>query len=692
MTRGTVDLVAGDWRAVFLTGDGFPELAHLGRDTGGAAGADLFDRTVPPGGLDSPSPPTLVADPAAGWHGEPGLLLTSDGSPVVPLMFPVNVDHSGNSAVFSFGDTANGFGLAIRATLDGSGVLSLSASVTNNGSGPLGVAALKITVPVPAHLDRLVTLGGRHAMEFCEERTEWDRSVVTVSSRRGRTSHQQSPTVFCAAATTGETSGDAWGIHLAWSGNFALVCDAVTADARTVTAGEILAPGEVVLAPGDSHSSPELLVSAADDGLSGVSSAFHGHIRSLAPEPRRPRPVIVNTWEAVYFDHDTDRLFELARRAAAVGAERFVLDDGWFMGRRNDNAGLGDWNVDPVVWPDGLAPLAELVRSLGMDFGIWVEPEMVNPDSALYRAHPEWVLGAPHQHALTGRNQLVLDMSRPDVQDHLVAGLHDLLSSVPVAHVKWDHNRDLVAHGAHGQALGLETVLDRLRTAHPGVDFESCASGGGRIDARMASRTARFWTSDSIDALDRLAIQRGAARVIPPEMLGAHIGAPVCHTTGRRHPLPFRALSALPFWLGIEWDLLSATDRELARLAEVVAVHKEHRDLFHSGTTVFCMHPQLHVHAVVSQERGRALVVVASTGSGPRHIPGPVRVHGLDPTAEYRCSLVPLGDTRFALNRGLPRWLTEGTTATGAHLANVGLPAPPLLPASGVLVRLERAE
>jgi len=690
MRRDVRHIVAGDYSASIAIGSGVPTLLHVGSASSIPTSAALFDRLIPPAGLDSPADPALVANPALGWFGEPGIVLSRRDAVLSPY-FEVTADRStADTLLCEFADHSLHVRLTVEARLAPTGVLTLRNTITNEDDEPITVNALAVTVPVPRHHDHLLLYGGRHAMEFVEERLPWGRSVVTSSSRRGRTSHQQTPSVICAPSSTTENHGDAWALHLAWSGNFHVVCDGVTSDSRTVTAGELLAPGEVRLGRGESYSTPPLLVAASRDGLTGVMAAFHRHLRATSPTSRRP--VIVNTWEAVYFQHDNERLFELAKRAARVGAERFVLDDGWFLGRRDDTAGLGDWEVDPEVWPKGLAPLADLVTSLGMDFGLWIEPEMVNPNSHLYRNHPDWVLGEPHQHELTGRHQLVLDLSRSDVRDHLFTVIDRLLASLPVSHVKWDHNRDLVAPSAHQQTLGTYELISRLRMAHPRVEFESCASGGGRIDAGMAHHVTRFWTSDSIDALDRLDIQRGALRFVPPEMLGAHIGARVCHTTGRRHSLSFRALSALPFWLGVEWDLLSASDDELDRLKHVIDVHKRFRDVFHGGTTRFGEHPDpaIHQHSVIAEDRSQALVVIASTASSARHETAPARIEGLNPHSTYRCQLVALGTPRWALHRGLPRWVDEGLSATGAQLAEFGLPIPPLLPASGILVHVER--
>lgn len=675
--------------AVAIVDAGAPEVVYLGPPLGATPDASHLTRGVPPAGLDAPAGPTVITEASRGWFGEPGIEVLRDGRPCAVQLGLAECDAGRSEARVRLVDDAHGIEVTVHLALADSGVLAVSARLANRGTTPLEVAALGCTVPAPDDADEIMTLGGRWAMEFCEDRRRWGRSVQTVTSRQGRTSHQQSPTVFVGAPGFGENHGRVRGFHLAWHGGHRIVCDAVTGDRRTISAHAALGRADVVLAPGETHATPDLLVAASDEGLTGVMRAFHAHLRSVSPPT--PRPVIVNTWEAVYFDHDRDKLSELARRAARCGAERFVLDDGWFRGRRHDRAGLGDWRVDPDVWPDGLGPLVELVRGLGMDFGLWVEPEMVNPDSDLCRTHPDWVLGEERQHDLVGRNQLVLDLSRTDVRDHLVAVLSGLLDSHDIAHLKWDHNRDVVTLRPHSQAAGLDDVISRVRAAHPHVTIESCASGGGRIDAGIARHASRFWTSDSIDALDRLSIGRGAVRVVPPEMLGAHVGAPTCHLTGRRHRLAFRVLSALPWWLGIEWNLLEATEDELDRLAAAVAVHKRFRALLHSADTVFADHPdpEMHVHLAVAADAREALAVVARRGNGPRHDSAPILLPGLDPSRIYSVNLVDLGVSHWAAHRRLPEWLVAPTTISGSQLECIGLPAPPLLPASGIAVHLE---
>ena len=351
---------------------------------------------------------------------------------------------------------------------------------------------------------------------------------------------------------------------------------------QVLGAGELVLPGEIRLAAGESYQSP-WLHAAFGDGLNEVSRRFHRYLRVPAHAPASPRPVVVNTWEAVYFDHDLDRLTELAEAAAAAGAERFVLDDGWFLGRRNDHAGLGDWFVDPTVWPDGLAPLIERVHRLGMQFGLWVEPEMINLESELARAHPEWIFRAGGREGIATRQQYVLDLGHPDAYAYIAGCLHALLDEYDIACLKWDHNRMVVeaghspsgAPGVHRHTLAVYRLMDELRQRHPGLEIESCAGGGGRIDLEILNRTDRVWPSDCIDALERQQIQRYTMLLLPPELVGTHLGDAEAHTTQRRHHVGFRAAAALWGHMGIEWDLTSATPGKRALVRRWVELHKQ---------------------------------------------------------------------------------------------------------------------
>ena len=519
-------------------------------------------------------------------------------------------------------------------------------------------------------------------------------------NRRGRTG-PDAPLILAAGTAGFDTrGGEVWAVHVAWSGNHISYAERLSGGAAVLGGGELLLPGEVVLGSGESYTTP-WVYGAHGTGLDAIAARFHTHLRSRPQHPRSPRPVVMNTWEAVYFDHDLARLTELARLGAEAGVERYVLDDGWFRHRRDDTAGLGDWYVDEGVWPDGLHPLVEAVRGLGMEFGLWVEPEMVNLDSDLARAHPDWVLGTDGRTPLSSRHQQVLDLAHPDAYAYILERLDALLGEYPISYLKWDHNRDLLeaggrtgTPGVHAQTLAVYRLLDELRARHPGVEIESCSSGGLRVDLEVLEHTDRVWGSDVIDPLERQQIQRWTAQLIPPELVGSHVGAPRAHTTGRTHDLSFRAGTALFDSFGIEWDLTKATDVERTELASWVALYKEVRELLHTGTVVRAPQhdPSFAVHGVVAPDRSDALFALVQLVTPETSVPGAVRLPGLDPARRYRVGLQPPGDRPAMRGLRAPEWLAEGVTLPGSVLEYAGLRAPALFPEQLLLVRVRAAD
>jgi alpha-galactosidase len=441
---------------------------------------------------------------------------------------------------------------------------------------------------------------------------------------------------------------------VASSGNSVLGIQRDAEGPAVLLGGELLLPGEIVLGRGESYTTPWVFVGRAE-GLDALAARFHTWQRTLPAHPK-PQPVTLNTWEAVYFDTDLDRLRDLADRAARIGVERFVLDDGWFRGRRNDTAGLGDWYVDADVWPEGLSPLVEHVRALGMEFGLWFEPEMVNPDSDIYREHPDWALGTGDRVPLLQRNQLVLDLTNPDAWQYVLDRIDAILSEYPIGYVKWDHNRLLLEAGsparggrpaAHAQTAAFEQLLDELRRRHPSVDFESCASGGGRIDLAVLERTQRVWTSDLTDALARQRIQRWTTQLVAPEYLGAHISSPTSHQTGRTFSLDFRAATALFGAFGIEWDIGEATDEDLAALSRWVELYKQWRPVLHTGRVVRIdtADESVWAHGVVATDRRSGLFAHVQLDEAESNRGVVLRLRGLDPDAGYRLRWVTPVDT-----------------------------------------------
>ena len=684
------------------TSTGVPELVWFGRPLSGDLDAlhVLGERSIANASLDAEGPATLLPVESDGWLGQPGIEgRRADGSAWSPRWALVDCDVSESTIVTTGHDALAGLTVITTITLEPEGVGTVQVELRNDGDNDYVLNRMAVTIPVAPEVTELQVPEGRWVHEFHEVRLPWRVGAIEIANRRGRTSHDKPPWVFAGQASFTNQTGRVWGAHLGWSGNAAVRAEVLTDGRRVLQLGEVLLGDELRITPGQSYQSPVVYLGWSDEGMNGVSRSFHRYLRARPqhPKPSSPRPIHMNTWEAVYFNHDLDTLKALADRAAEVGAERYVLDDGWFGGRRNDQAGLGDWWVSPDVWPNGLEPLIEHVTGLGMEFGIWVEPEMVNPDSDLYRAHPDWALGVPGYDKITGRYQLVLDLTKDEVWNYLFEHLDRLLADHDVGYVKWDMNRDLTqpASGeraaAHGQTVAVYRLIDALRANHPGVDIESCSSGGARADYGILQRTDRVWTSDSNDAMERQRIQSGFLRFFPPEVMGAHVGPNQSHTSGRRHGLGFRSTSAFFGHFGIEWNLLDASEAERAQLAEVITLHKQHRELMHSGTVwhVDAADPGLHIMGVVAVDQSEALYSVAQLAVARNATPERMQFPGLDRSANYDVALIQLADTKLGLAMRQPKWTETGAQNIPADvLSAYGIQLPALDPESAILIHL----
>jgi alpha-galactosidase len=593
-------------------------------------------------------------------------------------------------------------GLALRTEVEAlpGGALRARHVLTNTGATPYVLDGLELTIPVPDRCSELLDFTGRHEHERTPQRHTMSDALYLREVRRGRTS-LESPTLLIAGTPGfGYAYGEATGVHVASSGNSVLRAERLPNAGLTIGGGELLLPGEIAVQPGETYAMPWLVI-VSGDGLDDLAAALHTWQRTLAAHPS-DQPVILNVWEAVYFDHDLDTLRGIAVRAARVGVERFVLDDGWFGGRRHDRAGLGDWEVSPDVWPDSLTPLVDRVHELGMEFGLWFEPEMVNPDSDVYRAHPDWILQAGGRVPILQRNQLVLDLSRDEVREYLRDRIDKVLSDHAIDYVKWDHNRDLLEAGGnardgapavHDQTLGYYRLLDELRELHPNVAWESCASGGGRIDLGVIEHVQRVWTSDMTDAVARQHIQRWTAQLIAPEYLGAHVSAPTSHQSGRTFTLDFRAATALFGSFGIEWNLGDAGDDDLDRLAEWVTRYKTYRPLLHSGRTVRLdvVDDTALAHGVIAADRRSALLAYVQLEESDSVRGVELRIPGLVPEQRYQVRwegpFRPNAPSRA--QRLDPAGPTGGVPVTGAVLAEVGLFMPRRRPETIQLIHVE---
>jgi len=505
-----------------------------------------------------------------------------------------------------------------------------------------------------------------------------EQGITSIGSIRGNSSAQQNPFVILARPGTDDRQGEAIGCAFVYSGNFLIQAEVDTFDTTRLLVGIHPQGFRWKLRPGSSFQTPEVVFAYTTEGLNDLSATLHSLFRERLMRGQwrdRPRPIVTNNWEATYFDFTEDTLIDIARTAQGVGAELFVLDDGWFGARRGERAGLGDWTPNTDLLPDGIAGLSKKVNDLGIDFGLWVEPEMVNEDSNLFRTHPDWVIQTPNRRRSVGRFQLVLDYSRAEVVDHVFTQLSDVFSTAKISYVKWDMNRSLTevfssalptdqqGEVAHRHMLGVYALLERLTTAFPHILFESCASGGARFDAGMLFYAPQAWASDDSDAVERLKIQWGSSFAYPIVSHGAHVSITPNHQVNRVTPLHTRANVAFFGAFGYELDLNKLSDKEIAEVKAQVAFMKEHRELIQFGTFYRLRSPfdsNITCWMVVNKQKTKAIVGwyrVLNTVNAPFDR---VRLVGLDTTKRYRITGNELVDGRDVIR-------------SGSELHNIGL-------------------
>ncbi len=680
-------------------------------DSDVASAALAIETPLADGGMDTPVRVSVLPEARVGFFGRPGVEGQRDGRDWSPrwrtdsvTVDGVELDDShdggpGAIAVTAHDDDA-GLGLKLELELLPSGLVRTRASVTSLRDEPYALIAVTPRLPVPQRAAELLDFAGHWGTERTPQRLPFAVGAHVREGRRGRTGFEAATVLHAGEPGFGFRSGEVWGVHVGWSGNHVHLAERL-ATGRWLGGGELLLPGEIVLKGGDSYTSPWLYGSYGQ-GLDDLSRRFHAFLRAREGYPTTPRPVTLNSWEAAYFDHDVDELVRLIDLGARIGAERFVLDDGWFGSRRDETRGLGDWWVSPEVYPQGLHPLVDRVRGHGMQFGLWVEPEMVNLDSDVARAHPGWVLQVPGRMPPPARQQQVLDLTNPDCFDYLRTSLIALLDEYEIGYLKWDHNRDLVDAGSpatggrpavHEQTLATYRLMRELKAHQPSLEIESCSSGGARADLGVMEICDRIWVSDDTDAEERLRIQRWTMSLLPPEMLGNHIGSSPSHQTGRQHSVAFRGATALIGHLGVEWDLRTTSEAELAELKMWIALYKGLRSLLHTGTVVRGDEEGVWLTGVVSPDRTRAAYVVSATIAPLMEMTfGRIRLAGLDASKHYAVRPVVV-DGPSALPSFKAPWFGEaqgaefvGARASGAWLAAEGLALPAMWPESPIVL------
>ena len=565
-------------------------------------------------------------------------------------------------------------------------VIARSATIRNASPSAAELrCAMSMVADLPDADWQMLGLAGSWARERHLVERPLVPGIQSMSSVRGASSAAHNPFVALQRASTDEMHGEAIGFSLVYSGNFLAE---VQVDAYATTRVRLgIEPSTFIwrLEPGEAFTTPEAIVAWSATGLGGLSMAFHDLFRNRLARGAwrdRPRPVLLNNWEATYFDFDADRLVGIATTARDLGVELFVLDDGWFGARDDDTTSLGDWFVDRRKLPDGIDGLARRITDLGIGFGLWIEPEMVSRQSQLFEIHPDWAIGVPGRPMTESRQQLVLDMTRPDVVDHLADVLTEVLGSAPISYVKWDMNRNITEPWSpslpadrqgeffHRYILGVYELYRRLTTRFPEILFESCASGGGRFDPGLMAFAPQGWTSDGTDAVERLRIQWGTSLVYPLSSMGAHVSAVPNHQVGRVTPLSTRAAVAFFGVFGYELDPTILDAEERAAVVDQVAFYKRHRELVQRGRFLRLVSPfkgerDRAAWMVASDDRQRALVGMYQILGTPDPGPERLRLAGLDPEVIYTVTGWPASSDR----------LVQANTGqrSGAELMGAGL-------------------
>lgn len=625
------------------------------------------------GGMLDVNPELSICPEATrSFPGQPGLIIRrGDGTPYLPKFCLEQAEQAADVLILTYLDRDRILTYRARFAIDRETHI-IEASAEVEASEPMHLHWLSAPVfPAPQLSDEMIDFAGRWCGEFQMNRTPWSPGI---RYRENRTGHEHFPGLIVPARGATNASGQAFAFHYGWSGGHRMVAEELPDGRRQIQFGHA---ARVEPQAQTRFATGKLYAVFSDDGLNGCAVAFQRHLRDRVvtfPRPGAPRPVHYNCWEAVYFNHNLDELKEIAQRAQALGAERFVLDDGWFGNRDDDTQALSDWEVDPRKYPDGLTPLIDHVKALGMSFGIWFEPEMINPNSDIFRAHPDWALGGEDQ--IMGRQQMALNMALPAVQSFLFERISDILSAHDIEYIKWDHNRVLPMPDA-AQTRGSYALLDRLRSTFPHVEIESCASGGGRIDFGIMERTQRVWLSDSNDAVERLRMQHNASIFLPMAVTGSHVGPRTCHTSGRTLDIRFRAWVAAQRHMGFEMDPRELTDEEAGVLQDVTSWWKANRDWMVRADILRLdsADPSVIAEQHLADGGGQFVVFAGKAATSDQIAPRPLCLTRLSPEARYRIELINRADVGH-LSRGAPALKSGPLVVSGAYLMYHGITLP----------------
>lgn len=632
---------------------------------------------------------SILPEQSANFSGQLGCKMRDVNGHLLSSNFVFFADEvSNNSLTLVFKD--KDLGITYTAGIDAlyeDDVYALNAKIDSNN--PIIMEWLSAPViEAPQTSNEMLDYGGHWGSEFRSQRTPWVTGVHLRESRVGTTSHAHFPGLMIPTAGSSENLGSCYGFHYGWSGGHRMIAEQLQDGRKQIQFGNT---ENSELNPLTSFETAKLYISHSGAGLGGVGRIFRDFVsNSIVDLPIGSiRPVHYNCWEAVYFDHNIEELKEIATLAADIGAERFVLDDGWFKGRNSATSSLGDWYVDEHKYPDGMHPLVKHIHSNGMTFGLWFEPEMVSPDSDLFRSHPEWILGDISQ--TLGRAQYVLDISINEVQEYLFERIDSILNEYPIEYIKWDHNRVLPYPDA-SQTRALYSLLDRIRESHSGLEIETCSSGGGRIDYGILEHTQRVWLSDSNDALERLRIQHEALLWLPIHVTGSHVGPKVCHTSGRELPMSFRAWVSAQRHMGFEMDPKELSTEDKVILKSVTQWWKKNREWMMSANILRlpCIDKTVIAEIQVNLQGDHFVVFAGQSSASELSSSVPLVLAGLDSKSMYNISVHNKKEIK-SLGKSDEGLMNRNLMLSGQFLMTKGLQLPKVFPANMLVIEGDKA-
>ena len=606
----------------------------------------------------------------------------SQGKPKLEGLPATYVDNEDDAATLSIDlvDRLIGLSVTLNYTVFADKpAVARSVVIGNNGADALSVErAMSLSLDLPDSDYDMTEFTGAWSRERHPHTQHLHYGTQQIESLRNASGHFANPVAAFARPGASEDHGEVIGLAFEYSGNFDLHAEVDTYDVTRLQLGINERGFAWHLEPGETFQTPEALIAYSDEGYDGMSRAFHRLVLDNIVRgawKRRERPILINNWEATYFDFDEDKLVDIARTAKQAGVELFVLDDGWFGARNNDTAGLGDWTPNPARLPQGLAGLSKRINDLGLKFGLWFEPEMVNKDSDLYRAHPDWAVHTPGRHMNHGRNEFLLNFANKDVVDNIYGQMSRLLDEANIAYIKWDMNRFVsegydVTRGAehqgeayHRYILGVYDLLERLLQRFPDLIIEGCASGGGRFDMGMLYYTPQIWCSDDTDAIERLKIQYGTSYFYPLSAMGAHVSVVPNHQANRITPIETRANVAMFGTFGYELDLNTLSEEEFGKVRSQIEFFKRYREIIHTGDFHRLVSPDGNEQAawmVVSRDRKTAIVGDYRILLTPNSRYMRLHLRGLDENTQYRVSCTGASSI-------------DGAAFTGAELMRIGM-------------------